>query len=95
VAPWVLAGVGGAAAIVGLGVLGGMALSDKDHGRAVIADIVGWSGVGVFVAGAVWGIVHLVQAKKTGEKPQAGAEPVAVVPIVEQRGAGVAASFTF
>jgi hypothetical protein len=95
VVPWVLTGVGGAAAIVGLGVLGGMALSDDNHDQAVIADIVGWSGVGLFVAGAVWGIVHVTKKKKAGEKQVSLADGVVVVPLVDRRGAGVAASFTF
>jgi len=41
VVPWVICGVGGAAAVVGWGVLGGMAMSSGDHDQAVIADIIG------------------------------------------------------
>jgi hypothetical protein len=37
--PWTVAGVGGAMAIVGLGVLGGIALSNDDTDMALAADI--------------------------------------------------------
>ncbi len=89
VVPWVIAGVGAVTAIVGLGVLGGMAQSQDDHDLAVIADAVGWPGVGLAAIGTVWGIVHIIKNKKETKSA------VAVLPSLDPSGAGVAASVTF
>lgn len=89
VVPWVVAGVGAATAIVGLGVLGGMAKSNEDHDMAVLADAVGWPGVGLAAIGTVWGIVHVVKKKKESKAA------VSVLPALDPSGAGVAATVTF
>ena len=93
VVPWVIAGVGAVTAIVGLGVIGGIALSKDDHDRAVVADIVGWTGVGLAAAGTAWGIVRIVTKKKRGAQPSKSA--VSLVPIIHPSHAGVAASVNF
>jgi hypothetical protein len=97
VIPWVIAGVGGAAAIVGLGVLGGMASSNDDHDMAVIADVVGWPGVALAVGGTTWGLVRILTAEDEGdgEGAPAAEAAVAILPLVDRRTAGVAASISF
>ncbi|MCU0663542.1 MAG: tetratricopeptide repeat protein [Myxococcota bacterium] len=90
--PWVVAGVGGATAIVGWGVVGSLAKSNNDTGQALTADIIGIAGSAVLAGGAIWGIVHLVKKKK-GERSET---PTAmVVPILSPSTTGLGASFTF
>jgi tetratricopeptide (TPR) repeat protein len=94
--PWTVAGVGGAMAITGLAVMGSIALSNDDQDLALVADIVGWSGVAIAAGGIIWGSIHLAKKKKkaTAETPDTKASFI-VVPVVNQNGAGVAASVTF
>jgi tetratricopeptide (TPR) repeat protein len=94
VIPWVIAGVGGAAAIVGLGVLGGMAAGDDDHDKAIIAYVVGWPGVALAVGGTTWGLIRILTKKDGEAEPEAEAE-VAVMPLVDGGTTGVAAAVTF
>lgn len=95
IVPWAIAGVGAAAAIVGLGVIGGMAMSNDDHDQAVIADAIGWPGVALAAGGAAWGIYNLTAGGD--EEPEASAETasVMVVPVVGDNVAGVAAAVQF
>ncbi|MCP4677787.1 MAG: PEGA domain-containing protein [Deltaproteobacteria bacterium] len=89
VVPWVIAGVGGAAAIVGLVVVGGMAAANDDHDQAVIADIIGWPGLALAAGGTIWGIVRITS------KESKGGSDVAIVPMIDKNRSGVAAAFTF
>ncbi len=89
VVPWVIAGVGGAMAIVGLGIVGGMAAANDDHDQAVIADIIGWPGVALAVGGSIWGIIRI-----KGKESKDGSD-VAIVPLIDKNRTGVAATFTF
>jgi len=75
VVPWVLVGVGAAAAVVGFGVFGGMAVAQDDTTKAHIADGVGFGGAALAVAGLTWGIVHLIKSKKEPEQTAAFAAP--------------------
>lgn len=92
VVPWAIAGVGAVAAIVGLGIVGGMAMANDDHDQAVIADIIGWPGVALAAGGTAWGIYNLTAG--ADEEPGEGSE-VAVVPMVGDTGAGVTAVVQF
>ncbi len=110
VVPWVVAGVGGITAIVGWGVIGGMAKgkqpadSEADpaaqndaHDMALIADILGGVGAAIAVGGAIWGIMRLTKKKGGGEKPGVEDEAdveVSVLPIFGDTN-GVAASVRF
>jgi hypothetical protein len=89
VLPWAIAGVGAAAAIVGLGVIGGMAVANEDHDQAVIADAVGWPGVALAAGGAAWGIYNLTAPDD--EDPT----EVAVVPMFGETGGGITAVVQF
>ncbi|MDD5307515.1 MAG: tetratricopeptide repeat protein [Deltaproteobacteria bacterium] len=91
VVPWAICGVGAAAAVVGWGVLGGMALSAGDHDQAVIADIIGASGAVVAAAGAGWGIYNLVSG---GSESNPGTI-AAVAPVVGPHAAYVSAAVAF
>jgi hypothetical protein len=93
--PWTVAGVGAAAAITGLAVVGSIALSNDDHDMAVVADIVGWSGVAIAAGGVIWGVIHVTKKKKGEAKTPTAKTSLIVVPIFNQDGAGVAASVTF
>ncbi|MFO8071829.1 MAG: PEGA domain-containing protein [Polyangia bacterium] len=91
VVPWAIAGVGAAAAIVGFGVVGGMAMGNDDHDQAVIADIIGWPGVALAAGGTIWGVLRI-----TGdEESPADDSELAVIPVVGDKTAGVSASITF
>ncbi len=90
VVPWVIAGVGGAAAIVGLGVFGGMAVANDDHDMALLADYIGWPGVGVAAGGLIWGIIRITS--KQSEKLETQA--INVVPLFDRDRAFVLATFT-
>ena len=90
VVPWVVAGVGGAGAAVGFGVIGGMAKSEEDHSKAVIADIVGFSGVALAVGGTIWGLYNVLS---DDESP--GEAQVSAVPVFNRSTVGVAAAVTF
>ncbi len=102
VVPWVIAGVGGVMAVVGLGVIGGIAKAkepdepDKEaqndaHKKAVIADAIGWPGLALAVGGTVWGVVRLLSDESSDDED----DSVAVVPFVDNNRAGVTAAFTF
>jgi hypothetical protein len=73
VVPWAICGVGAVAAVVGWGVLGGMAMSASDHDQAVLADIIGASGAVVAAAGAGWGIYNLVSGDSESDSQPAAA----------------------
>jgi tetratricopeptide (TPR) repeat protein len=91
VVPWAIAGVGAAAAIVGFGVVGGMAMGNDDHDQAVIADIIGWPGVALAAGGTIWGVLRI-----TGDEESPADDPeLAVIPVVGDQTAGVSASITF
>lgn len=92
VVPWVIAGVGAAAAITGLGVIGGIAMSKDDHSLAVVADIVGWPGVALAVGGTVWGLYNVLS---DDEASGADDPSVAILPIVGPSDAYVAATVRF
>jgi len=92
VVPWVIAGVGAAAAVVGLGVVGGMALANDNHDQAVIADIIGWPGVALAAAGTIWGIVRLTSSEREVDPAEVSAM---VVPLIGDRTAGLGAVVTF
>lgn len=89
IVPWVICGVGGAAAIVGLGIMGPIAVSKDDHDIAKMADIIGWPGIALFVAGGAWGVYNLVTDDSDEESP------VAVMPVVDPHGAHLAATIRF
>ncbi len=104
IVPWVVAGVGGAMAIVGLGVIGGLAkgaepsnpdedptAQDDAHKKAVIADAIGWPGLAIAAGGAIWGIIRLTSK----ESSDSDGDSAAVIPFVDKDRAGVSASFTF
>jgi hypothetical protein len=92
VVPWVVTGVGAVTAIVGWTALGIPAKQDEDEGKAHIADIVGFVGVGVAVGGAIWGVVRLITKKKSGTRESSS---VSVVPMADGRSARMTASITF
>jgi hypothetical protein len=94
IVPWAIAGVGAVAAIVGLGVIGGMAMANDDHDQAVIADAIGWPGVALAAGGTAWGIYNLTAG--ADEEPDTGDDAaVTVVPVVGDGVAGVAAAVQF
>jgi hypothetical protein len=96
VVPWVIAGVGAAAAIVGLGVVGGMAMGNDDHDQAVIADIIGWPGVALAVGGTIWGVIRLTSKESDGEPAADPADASAmIVPLFDGKTAGLGAVITF
>jgi tetratricopeptide (TPR) repeat protein len=93
VVPWAIAGVGAIAAIVGLGVIGGMALGNGDHDQAKIADIIGWPGVALAAGGTAWGVYNLTAG--ADEEPTAETAAVIVAPLVGREGAGLSAVVQF
>jgi hypothetical protein len=96
VVPWVIAGVGAAAAIVGLGVVGGMAIGNNDHDQAVIADIIGWPGVALAVGGTIWGVIRLTSKESDGEPGAETASASAMlVPVFDGKTAGLGAVVAF
>jgi len=90
--PWTIAGVGGAGAIAGWGVIGTMALMDGNHDQAVLGDIVGGAGAVVAAAGLGWGLYTLFA---TDETAASGPTTALVLPFAGARTAGVAASLRF
>jgi hypothetical protein len=92
--PWTIAGVGAVMAVVGLGVIGGMAMSNDDHDQAVIADAVGWPGVAIAAGGTAWGVYNLTAGSDEDPETSDTAE-VIVVPVVGDKAAGVAAAVQF
>ncbi len=110
VVPWAVAGLGGATAIVGWGVIGGIAKgkqpadSNADpaaqndaHDMAFIADILGGVGAAIAVGGAIWGIMRLTKKKGGDEEPGLEDETdveVSVLPIFGDTN-GVAAVVQF
>jgi hypothetical protein len=94
IVPWVVAGVGAVTMGVGWGVIGAIAWSntETDEGKkqSVIADVVGFSGVAITLAGGIWGVVNLL----SDDEEEQGAE-VVVLPAAGPDGAGVVASVRF
>jgi hypothetical protein len=82
VVPWAVAGLGGVTAIVGWGVIGGIAKgkqpadSNTDpaaqndaHDMALVADILGGVGAAIAVGGVIWGVMRLTKKKGGDEEP--------------------------
>jgi tetratricopeptide (TPR) repeat protein len=95
VVPWAIAGVGAVAAIVGLGVIGGMAMSNEDHDQAIIADAVGWPGVALAAGGTAWGVYNLTAGSDEEPEAEPDAAEVAVVPVVGDTVTGLSAVVRF
>lgn len=90
VVPWVITGVGAATAIIGFGVIGGMAVAQNDTTKAHIADGVGFGGAAVAVGGLIWGIVRTLKSKKELAPTSAYA-----LPFVDGQTAGFTAAVEF